>query len=428
MNNNIILLEKSKIFIGIDLSKGFHVVKAIDINGKLVGEISRLENHYSDFHNFKSWVMNLLSKCNVESAIIGMEPTGIYWQDITSYIITNMPECEAVFVSQRKVIVAREFYGNGKGKNDFIDALAIARCVKDNNYFYINPQSSEFSSLKALSRYRDDCLKRQSYIHNKLDNFIGSIFCDYKKVFSEWSSRSLVTIMSKYTLPEDILEASEEELLKQLRTRVSSGVGLKKIRQLQAVAKEYLENYTENVYLANKEDLRFIIQEYLNEYLIVQDKIDTINEKLNSLVSKIEGVDNILEIEGIGEVTVAALFSEVGDINRFSTSKQLISYIGFDLKECSSGAHKGKMKISKCGNRKLRNILFKVSLPLVLQNPYFKMYYQYLTTRTENPLKKMQALIAVCCKLIRCIHGMMKHKTKFDGSKIIESISGMKAA
>ena len=403
-------------------------MKAIDINGKLVGEISRLNNHYSDFHYFKTWVIDLLSKCKVESAIIGMEPTGIYWQDITSYIISNMPECEAVFVSQRKVIVARDFYGNGKGKNDFIDALAIARCVKDNNYFYINQQSVEFNSLKALSRYRDDCLKRQSYIYNKLDNFIGAIFCDYNKVFSDWSSKSLVTIMSKYTLPEDIVEASEEELLKQLRTKVSSGIGLKKIRQLQAVAKEYLENSTENLYLGDKEDLRFIIKDYLNEYLIVQDKIETVNKKLNNLVSKIEGVDNVLEIEGIGEVTVAALFSEVGDINKFETSRQLISYIGFDLKECSSGAYKGQMKISKCGNRKLRNILFKVSLPLVLQNQYFKIYYQYLTTRTQNPLKKMQALIAVCCKLIRCIHGMMKHNSKFDGSKIIEGIQCMNAA
>ncbi|MGL4875747.1 MAG: IS110 family transposase [Clostridium sp.] len=423
MNNNIIKLNKSRIFIGIDLSKNFHVAKAIDINGELVGTLSHLDNNYEAFEGFKTWVKDLKSKCKVDSAIIGMEPTGIYWQDITSFICTQMPECEAVFIKPHKVKLTRNLYGNGKGKNDFIDALAIARCVKDNNYFYINTQSKEFNNLKAYSRHRSDYLKRENYLYNKLENIISSVFIDYKKVFKEWSSESFVTILSKYPLPEDIVAATEEELLVQLRTKVTSGVGLKKIRLLQSVAKSYLESNTDNLYMADREVVKFILLDFLEEFIVINDKINKIDKKLEELTLAVEYTENLQGIKGMGIGTIAAIFAEAGDIRRFETGKHLISYVGFDLKECSSGNHKGKMKISKCGSSKLRSILFKVALPLVGYNDYFKIYYNYLISRDKNPLKKMQALIAVCCKLLKCIHGMVKNNQKFNGLEVIKGIN-----
>lgn len=423
MNNNIIVLNKSKLFVGIDLSKGFHVVKAIDINGNLIGTLSHLDNNYAAFQGFKDWIYNIKSKCQVDSVLIGMEPTGIYWQDITSYILSNMSDCEAVFVKANKVKLTRNLYDNGKGKNDFLDALAIARCLKDSNYFYINYQGKEFNNLKAYSRHRDDYLKRQNYLCNKLENIISAVFIDYKKVFKEWSSDSFVTILSKYPMPEDIDSATEEELLTQLRTRVKSGVGMKKIRQLKSAARYYLENGIDNLYMADRDVIKFILIDYLKEFLATKDKIEVINKKLEELVVSIEYSNNIQEIKGIGVGTVSAFLAEAGDISRFETGKQLISYVGFDLKESSSGGHKGQMRISKCGSRKLRNILFKVALPLVNSNEYFKIYYNYLITRSMNPLKKMQALIAVCCKLLRCIHGMVKNNEKFNGLEIIKGIN-----
>ena len=154
MNNNIISLNQSKLFIGIDLAKKTHVAKAIDVNGTQVGYLSSLENSKDGFENFKSWVDKVMKETKTEFCIIGMEPTGIYWQRIASYIITSMDSCEAVFVNQQKVKLTRLLYGNGKGKNDPIDALSIARCIMHNNYFNMNVHDEEFRNLKALTRLR----------------------------------------------------------------------------------------------------------------------------------------------------------------------------------------------------------------------------------------------------------------------------------
>ncbi|MGL4913199.1 MAG: IS110 family transposase [Romboutsia sp.] len=423
MNNNIIKLNKSRIFIGVDLSKTFHVAKAMDINGTVIGTLSKLDNYYEAFSGFKTWVTNMQVKANAETSIIGMEPTGIYWQNLASYITNHMPDSEAVFVKQEKVKITRKLYGNGKGKNDFIDSLAIARCVRENNCFYINNQSKEYNDFKALSRHRDDKLKRQSYIFNKLDNHIPAVFEDYHKVFKSWSSGSFTTIISKYPLPQDIATASEEELLKQLRTRVSTGVGLKKIRQLKEVATNYIQNRNDNLYGASDNIYRMIIIDLVKEYQHVQDQINELDECLANLVSEVSYSQDLLAIDGIGTVTTSAFIAEVGDIMRFETAKNLISYVGFDLKECSSGKHKGTMTISKCGSRKLRNILYKATLPLITKNKYFKVYYNYLISRLQNPLKKKQALIAVCCKFLKCVFGMVKNNQKFNGLEIFKGLN-----
>jgi transposase len=47
-------------------------------------------------------------------------------------------------------------------------------------------------------------------------------------------------------------------------------------------------------------------------------------------------------------------------------------------------------------------------MPLVAKNEAFKALHKYYTERPNNPLKKMQSLIALCNKLIRIMFGVMK--------------------
>lgn len=428
MNSNIISLNQSKLFIGIDLAKKTHVAKAIDINGTQVGYLSSLENSKDGFENFKSWVYKIMRETKTEFCIIGMEPTGIYWQRIASYIIASMDNCEAVFVKQQKVKLTRQLYGNGKGKNDPLDALAIARCLKDKNFFNMNVHDEKFRNLKALTRFKKDYLKRQSQLINKLDNDVINVFPGYKNAAANWSSKSLITIFSEYPLPEDIVAADEKDIFTQLRTNVKSGVGYKFIRLLKEVAAQFISNDTGNLFAAEDDVVRFIMKKRFKELLQVQKEILELEEIIEKKVSEISYAENMIEIKGIGEGTIAALLGETGDLAKYETGKHLISFIGFDLKECSSGEHKGKMKISKCGSRRLRDIVYKVCLPLINENKYFKQLYNHYVSRKENPLKKKQAQIAVCCKLLRVLHGMVKNNSKFDGNEVIKGIIDKKAA
>lgn len=46
----------------------------------------------------------------------------------------------------------------------------------------------------------------------------------------------------------------------------------------------------------------------------------------------------------------------------------------------------------------------------------------YYTTRKENPLKKMQSLIVIACKILRVIYSILTKGTTYDLKKLLGDI------
>ncbi|BDU51058.1 hypothetical protein HLVA_16270 [Haliovirga abyssi] len=68
---------------------------------------------------------------------------------------------------------------------------------------------------------------------------------------------------------------------------------------------------------------------------------------IEELLKKIPNSNLMLEIKGVGLTTVAGFIAEIGDISNYNSPKQIQKLSGLDLKENSSGKHKGKTSISK---------------------------------------------------------------------------------
>ena len=140
------------------------------------------------------------------------------------------------------------------------------------------------------------------------------------------------------------------------------------------------------------------------------------------MLAKIPESRFLLSIRGIGMTTVAGFLAEVGDIRRFRSPKQVIKLAGLSLRENSSGKHKGQTTISKRGRARLRKLLFNGVIPLLATNDAFKGLHEYYTTRKQNPLKKKQSVIAICCKLVRIFYALLTKGIAFDSSKMLGDI------
>ena len=151
-------------------------------------------------------------------------------------------------------------------------------------------------------------------------------------------------------------------------------------------------------------------------------RIERINDLIKNLCSQIKYVDKLLKIKGIGITTVAGFIAEVGDIMRFDNAKELQKLAGLELVSADSGKHNGRTKISKRGRKRLRYLLVQAAVSVIGKNDEFKEIHQYYTTRNNNPLKKMQSLIAVACKLIRVFHVILTKGVDYDASKMLEDI------
>jgi hypothetical protein len=92
------------------------------------------------------------------------------------------------------------------------------------------------------------------------------------------------------------------------------------------------------------------------------------------------------------------------------------------LVACSSGKHKGQTKISHRGRKRLRYWLFQAAKSAVAHAEEFKQLHVYYTTRSDNPLKKMQSLIVIACKILRIIYTILNTGTKYDPEQMLKDI------
>ncbi|WP_179367722.1 IS110 family transposase, partial [Winogradskyella forsetii] len=120
----------------------------------------------------------------------------------------------------------------------------------------------------------------------------------------------------------------------------------------------------------------------------------------------------IKTIPGIGRKTAITLIVLTGVFERFSSASELCSYAGLTPVIRQSGSSvKGRPRISKMGNQKLRNLLFMCSFTACKYNKACRDLYERIVAKGKS---KKLALIAVCNKLLKQAFAIAKSGLIFD--------------
>ncbi len=187
-------------------------------------------------------------------------------------------------------------------------------------------------------------------------------------------------------IPKFILELAEEGVLEEIKKAVKKTVGRKKAAQLAATAQDSIGvDYGE--YAA-----RFKIQQLMEELELIISQLAALEAEMEETLKKTEISEYLLSIDGMGVVSLAAYLGELGNPLRFEDVRQMSRFAGYNLIEDSSGKNKSGTCISKRGRKNLRSVLYQISLTMAATNQEMRKLYDYLKTRENNPLKKMQAL------------------------------------
>ena len=86
------------------------------------------------------------------------------------------------------------------------------------------------------------------------------------------------------------------------------------------------------------------------------------------------------------------------------------------------GIHNGESRISCRGRKRLRYVLYEAAVSLVGKNAEFREIHEYYRTRKENPLKKMQSVVAVACKILRIFYTILTKGVEYDPEKLLGDI------
>jgi transposase len=169
--------------------------------------------------------------------------------------------------------------------------------------------------------------------------------------------------------------------------RLSSGISVDSVRQS---VEELLAHLNTQIKRTEK-----LIREHLNRHPRLKQQ----SELLDS-------------IPGIAETTTAALLAEITDINQYRSARQVAAYAGLVPRERQSGTSvRGRTRLSKIGNARLRRALYFPAITALRCSPFFQQWAEGLLKRGKS---KMSVICAVMRKLIHLAYGVLKTGKPFD--------------
>ena len=146
----------------------------------------------------------------------------------------------------------------------------------------------------------------------------------------------------------------------------------------------------------------------------IKKEIKTLEDKLLVLVKETHQdlLTRLQTIPGIGSKTAIMLVVLTGGFERFTSGSELCSYAGLTpLIRQSGSSVNGRGRISKIGNKKLRNLLFMCSFNACKYNKACRDLYERIVAKGKS---KKLALIAVCNKLLKQAFAIAKSGLIYD--------------
>jgi transposase len=123
-------------------------------------------------------------------------------------------------------------------------------------------------------------------------------------------------------------------------------------------------------------------------------------------------VKNIETIKGLRLLTIVTVLCETNGFSQFNNIRQVVSYAGLDISERQSGLFKGKTRISKKGNSRIRECLYMPALSATSYNEQIRALYQRVIER--NPTIKRKGVIAGMRKLLVLIFVLWKKNEAYN--------------
>jgi transposase len=119
------------------------------------------------------------------------------------------------------------------------------------------------------------------------------------------------------------------------------------------------------------------------------------------------GLKRVLQVRGLGIVAAIGVLSEIGDIQRFATAKQLVSYAGLATTVRQSGTVNHHGHITREGRKRLRGFMVEAVLSMIRQPDETTNSLVDFYQRKKQEKGAGKAICAAARKLLTVIHVML---------------------
>ena len=414
-NQKIEQVTEKTLVIGVDIGSEDHHARVFNHRGIEYGpKAFKFSNDAKGFEAFREWMQGHVLMNGAKKVIVGFEPTGHYWYRFADFL--KALGIMFVMVAPQHVKHSKELDDNTQRKDDHKDPKVIAKLVIDGRYIIPYVPEGVYAELRTAYVRYCELTETKIRLENRITRWFDIHFPEYREVYKNPGAKTGMMVLKIAPLPADVLKLGAEGINQLWRSAKVKAAGMKRAETLVAAA-------ARSTGRVGGDAVRQDLWQMLEEYELVMRHLTQMQVMLEELVAQIDGAERLLRIKGIGFITVAGFFAEVGDLSRFTDPKQIQKLAGLAVvTPDSSGKHNGQSEISRRGRKRLRMILFRAAMSMVKSNKEMKALHEYYTTREQNPLKKMQSLMAIAGKIIRVFYGIMKNGTEYNPVRLVADI------
>jgi transposase len=253
------------------------------------------------------------------------------------------------------------------------EALSLYLHQAGHTVSVINPAATKAFAQSRLSRTKTD----------RVDAELSARFCR-AQLPPAWTPPA-VEVRELQALVRRLESLIEMRVMEE--NRLSSGISIESVR----------ESLEEHLAYLNEQIKR--TEELIRKHIDANPTLKKQSQLLDS-------------IPGIAETTAALLLAEITDITQYRSAPQVAAYAGLVPRERQSGSSvRGRTRLSKIGNARLRRALYFPAITALRCSPFFQAWAEGLQERGKS---KMSVICAVMRKLIHLAYGVLKSGKEFD--------------
>ena len=273
------------------------------------------------------------------------------------------------------------------------------------------PSSTERRDLRALVDRRVLYSAPLEPQYGRLEAVLARHWPEFGQVIDVRASRSWPFLLSKYPGPEAVMQA-KEEACQVLRAASKGNLSTNRIAEVIGAASGSL-----GVPMIEAE--RVLLGDLAREIQRLTTSLDEIDDLIASRIEP----DRVMKLMAsvVGPAATAAVFAYVGPPSQYASASAYEKACGLNLKERSSGKHKGQLKITKRGSPRVRQLLYLAALRCCQSDEIIRAWYEQRAAYKAEI--KMKAVVAVMRKLVRalwCMGHDVEHPKAFDSRLLFD--------
>lgn len=392
--------------VAVDVSKGKSYYQGFIEIDKPANKATPIEH---DLEGFKSvYELGQTLKETYSDVVYVFESTGIYHKALETFLMNHDEKCIILNPLEASKIRKTDLRST---KTDLRDCKSIAKAYFMKDFRLHNQKDELYEKLQSMNGHYNFLIQQLREMKVHFRNVLDIVYPRFDEVYPDPYLEIPMSILKRYAHPDELKSRRVETIVKYIMkdTKHRESKALDEAKKL----KGYIDKVSSGCRSSSFEVT--ILKTMLNKISEQEVEIELCLDEMRELVSEVPLYHQLMSIPGIGDNLAIRLIGELGDLDRFERSEQLVAYAGIDPRVYQSGQMTGEhLHITKKGNKHLRTLLFlaissniRVCKTNIILNFYNKKRQQ------TNPLVYKAALIACANKLLRIIFGMYKSGKNF---------------